>query len=316
VAAAVYRDPSADMGQFQLITPMLERLFKPDVFAVRDGKRVGWVDADFQPRAEPALWALMALAAALGRDDALTEAERTRFQEHLAVVQEIAETFYPLHDGGWNILAEGGPALHYVYPTWLALHALLDLRSGGLCWRGSCETLDKMIGDTARWLIAIFVDEPGMTGWRRFDKDGLPPAPDLDILIYGVLARAHEEIGVALPERIEIAALRKLTDLRHRPYYPAFQEIDHDVRFTDAQGRSQQIISVTRIIWYPWSAETLQTWLRYAVENNYAPDVRRGVERAFGHVVVTLADTMVSDMSKVPPWIQGETEYGLGRLAR
>jgi hypothetical protein len=150
VSAAIFRDPDAGAADFRLITPMLARVFNSDLYAVSDGRPIGWRDIDFYTRVEPVLWTMMAIAAAVGRSDALAEPEREQFLRDLHTAQEMAEAYYPLRNGGWNDVAILQPEQHYLYATGLALHALVELHAAGLCWRGSCGTLRDMIAETSR----------------------------------------------------------------------------------------------------------------------------------------------------------------------
>ena len=70
---------------------------------------------------------MLALTHALSRKDEEIEAVRTKFAGHLQIVQQIAESYYPLDDGGWNTVIEDKPEAHSVYTSALALHALLEL---------------------------------------------------------------------------------------------------------------------------------------------------------------------------------------------
>jgi hypothetical protein len=315
VSAAVLRDPSLSLVDFRIISPMFDKVFSGDIdFQFLDGKRVGWADITFWPRAESLLWMIVALSAALQRTDLTSEAERTRFLEYLGILQEMAESYYPLQDGGWNMFPFGSPTQHFVYTTGMALHALLQLQSAGLCWRGDCSTLKKMIADAARWLTEAFVDEGSVTGWRRQLDDELPIVSDLSISIYGSLVRAHLDVGVPLSDRIVSSALQQLRNFRLRPYYPAYQEISNGVNYTNREGRAQLALLTVRVMWYPWAIESLVNWLQYAERQNSPPEIKRALERSLGHVLVTLSSAMLADMALAPKWAEGETDYGLGAV--
>ena len=258
VSAAVLRDPKLSPVDFRIISPMLDRVFTDIDFQFWDGKRVGWADLNFWPNAETVLWMIIALSAAHQRTDLTSEEERIRFAEYLSIVEEMAESYYPLRDGGWNMFSFGPPTHHYVSTAGLALHTLLQLHSTGLCWRGDCNTLKKMITDTARWLTEAFVDEgEGAVGWRRLPDDELPVVSDLSISISGSLVRAHLDVGVPLPDRIVSSALQQLTEFRLRSYHPAYQEITDGVKYADSEGRTQRALLTMRVMWYPWAIEEI-----------------------------------------------------------
>jgi hypothetical protein len=90
--------------------------FTPELLIEMGGKKFGWLvgGADF-PQAEPALWTLAELAVVLHRHD-LSPAVRDHLRARLIYTQEVAELYYPLHDGGWNMspalipAASAGPA--------------------------------------------------------------------------------------------------------------------------------------------------------------------------------------------------------------
>src|SRR5262249_693073 len=153
--------------------------------------------------------------------------------ENLQTVQQIADSYYPLDDGGWNMVIEDKPEAHSLYSSALALHALLELESAGLCWRGECKRRLCMVRDTAQRFIRAFVDEKRLVGWRGTMDDNSAPDLDISLMVYGVLARAR----VPIPDNIQIAALQQLSDLRHRSYAPAYHDIRHWVTFKNAQGK-------------------------------------------------------------------------------
>ena len=173
-----------------------------------------------------------------------------------------------------------------------------------------------MIADTARWLTEAFVDEGGITGWRRRTDDNLPVVSDLSILISGSLVRAHLDFGIPLPDRIVSSALQQLMHFRLRSYYPAYQEITDSAQDTNAEGVKQSALLSVRVMWYPWAIEGLINWLRYAQHKNYPPEMKRALERSLGHLLITLSDAMLTDMLNSPKWVQGETYYGLAAVRR
>jgi hypothetical protein len=316
VSAAVLRDPSLSLADFRTISRLLDGVLVGDIdFKLWNEKRVGWADVEPWPRAEPALWMIMALSAALQRNDLATEAERLRFVKHLGVVQEMAESYHPLQDGGWNMFPFGPPKEHFAHTTGLALHALLQLHSTGLCWRGDCDALKKMIADTARWLTQAFVDDGDVAGWRRGLDDELSVVSDLSIPIFGSMVRAHLDVGAPLSDRIESSALQQLTSLRLRSYLPAYQNITNSTKYTD-KGQPGHAERPVRLMWYPWAIEGLVNWLQYAERKGYPPEMRRALERSLGHVLISLSSAMLADMARAPKWVQGETYYGLASVQR
>jgi hypothetical protein len=191
VAAAIYRDPDSTKDEIRLLAPLLDPLFAGDIPRKVGGRPIGW-GGDLAPRVETVFWIMMALTHALGREDAEHAAVRARYARYLDVVQEMAEPYYPLQDGGWNTVISERPDDHSIYSSALALHALLELRSGRRCWKGDCQRLAVMIDDTARWLIGAFVAEKTLMGWRLAAGEATAPVPDLSLFVHGILGRAEK----------------------------------------------------------------------------------------------------------------------------
>lgn len=183
IAAAFYSDRDATPAELERIGKMFDSAFADGVLLIDNGRHVGWKDWDYVPRPESSLWILMAIASALTRSDPIDADEHKVLLRYLTIAQEIAEQFYSQSDGGWNMHLASAADHHSVYPTALALHALLKLREAGLCWRGDCAVLERMIRDTTGWLIRVFVDENGISGWRSFPDAAQPPVGDLNILV-------------------------------------------------------------------------------------------------------------------------------------
>ena len=226
VASAIYRDTVSTTEEIRLLTPLFDRVFEDDFPLKLNGKLVGWRGDGGLPRVETALWIMMALTYALKREDEEIEAIRPRYVRYLETVQEIAEIYHPLRDGGWNTVIQDKREDRSVYSSAFALHALLELQSAKLCCRRNCEQLQIMIKETSRWLIQAYVDDKSLNGWRYSSSDETPPNHDLSLFVYGVLARSPAPI----PENIEKAALEALSNLRFRPYHP---ESSRDPSFSD-----------------------------------------------------------------------------------
>ena len=259
VAAAVYRDPDATDDDLRLLVPLLDRLFEGDISMKVNGKPIGW-GGDLVPRVETVFWVMMALTHALRRENAETEAIRTRYSRYLDIAQAMAEPYYPLQDGGWNAVISEKPEDHSIYSSALGLHALLELRSAGRCWRGSCQRLAVMIDDTSGWLVRAFIAEKSLMGWRLAASEETAPIPDLSFFVHGILGRSQ----VAAPDAVQKAALQHLTSLRRRPYHPAHADFTYYTTYNNGRGQSEAGFVRTRVIWYPWAIEALGHWLRRA----------------------------------------------------
>jgi TIR domain-containing protein len=308
VAAALYRDPDAAEDELRPLGPLIDRVFQEDfVLTDSNGDPVGWPGDGPLPRAETALWMIIAMSHALQRKESAVEAMRPTYLHRLETVQRIAENYYPLRDGGWNVVRESKFEEHNYYTSALALYALLELDEAHLCWRGSCERLTQMIRETTQWLLSNFVDEKRLTGWRRTFDDNGAPDPELSLMVYGAIVRAP----VTLPDNVRIAALAQLTDLRLRPYYPAAHDIRHWVVYTNDRGRLDSISIPTMVLWYPWAAETLVHWQRYAEAKGFPPEIKVALARSLSHVILDGIEDMTDDMAHVPLYTLGETAYGI-----
>jgi MTH538 TIR-like domain (DUF1863) len=310
IAGAIYRDPDAGNDEMRLLPPMLDRIFQHDFLLIEQGKPVGWTGDSFSRRVEAALWMMMALSQALGRKDGEIDPVRARYAGYLETVQEIAESYYPLHDGGWNVTLEDKPEDHSLYGSALALHALLELDSAALCWRGDCERLGTMIRETAQLFIRTFANDEYFVGWRWNLDEGIVPDPDLRLMVYAALSR----VPVAIPDSIQIAALRHLSDLRFRPYHLAYHDIRHWVTAVNDQGKRDYLMLSTRVFWYPWATEALLHWQRYAKQRKFPPATTLALERSLGHVVVADSADLIKDMSGEVVYAIAESYYGLGGL--
>lgn len=307
VVAAIYRDSDATSDDVRPIAPLLDRMFQDDLQLKSHGRSVGWRGDGPLARVETILWTMMALTHALKHEGKETEAVRAKYAGYLEIVQEMAEFYYPLRDGGWNIVIGDEPADHSVYSSALALHALLELQSAHLCWRGNCEQLEKMVQETSRWLIRVFVDERPLKGWRSRSSDESPPDQDLSLFVYGVLGRS----SVPLPDVIEKAALQRLTDLRLQSYHPASRDVTLWVTFINDRGQKESVLIRTVVIWYPWATEALVHWLRYIDQRKYPPETKRALERSLGHVLIADSDEMMDVMSRAGLFVVAETCYGI-----
>ena len=169
--------------------------------------------------------------------------------------------------------------------------------------------------DVSQRFIRTFLDEKQLAGWQGTEYDdsapGLEVRPDLEVnlMVYGALARAP----VSIPDNIRIAALRHLSDLRHRSYSPAHHDVRHWVTFND-RGKSESRLLPTRVFWYPWALEALLHWLRYANQQKFPPEIQRALERSLGHVLTSGSEDMMSDMAQEPLFAVAETYYGIGSV--
>ncbi len=315
IAAAILADPASASDDARRAIRILDLIFGPTVPGGLEDVGPGLVGGT--TRAEHVFWTVVALASALGRPDLADLELRASLERRLASVQAVAELYRPHPDGGWNpVPRQVDPGDHYIYTTGLALHMLLAVRAAGAGWRGSPEILDRMIAGTVGWLSGAFVDQPNRSGWRRSLSDDRAPDAGITLLINAALGRACAEIGTALPERIRDAALASQIALRRRGYDTADPDIRFDVQTIPAAGERRGLVTVTRMIWYPWAVSGVASWRRCAAREQLGPEIRRRLDRSLGHLVVGLSSDMLRDVTDPQRqiFVGAETYYGLASV--
>ena len=319
VAGAAFRDPDAPANDLRRVLPLIDLLYHSNDPDKPDGYRLTETldDVGNPGRAEPILWAIMALSNVLARRDVVDGAKRKVYEEYLVLSQKVADTFHPGDSGGWNTaVRQVDPQRHFIYTTGMALHALLELRAAQQGWLGSRETLDRMIAQTAKWLQQAFVEDSESTGWRKSLDDDRQPDSGITLLIHSALGRACADAGIEMPDNVRQSAIALLTDLRHRRYESSDPDIRFDVRTTDARGETKTLITVTRMIWFPYATEALANWRRCAERTDLPPETRRALDRSLSHLLRNVGREMVRDVLRPqrPLWLNAETYFGLGRV--
>jgi len=312
VVAAAFRDHDTPARDLKALPRLFDLLFlSPGADKPVGSKLVESSDDAGNPgRAEPILWVIIALSTAIARPDVLSNAEIERLKSYLSIALSTADAYYSL-DGGWNTSAyQLDPARHFVYTTAMALHALLEVQAAKLNWRDNGEHLDKIIANTAKWLIGNFVNDP--PGWRRSADDDREPDSGITLLVYSALGRACEVAHVPIPDSIRTAALDLQAGLRFRRYESADPDIRFDVGTSGANGR-RYLSTQTRMIWYPWAVAGLVSWRRCAEKLHLPPETKRTLDRSLGHLLAKVAPDMLRDVTRPgkPSWVGAETYYAL-----
>jgi hypothetical protein len=318
VVGSGFRDRDAQAQDLRKILPLVTLLYQSTDPDKPDGHRLTETldDVGNPGRAEPILWAIMALSNVLARPDVLVGDEAERFAGYLAISQRIAESFYPVQGGGWNTaVRQVDPNRHFIYTTGMALHMLLELRASKHGWLNDRDTLERMISATAAWLQGAFVDDGGRSGWRKSLDDDRLPDSGITLLVHSAVGRACADAGIAVAEPVRTAAIDLLADLRHRGYESTDPDIRFDVRMIDARGEQRTQVTVTRMIWYPWAVEALVSWRRCAQRLNLPAESRRALDRSLSHLLRNVGPQMVRDVMRPerPLWLNAETYYGLGK---
>jgi hypothetical protein len=110
---------------------------------------------------------------------------------------------------------------------------------------------------------------------------------------------------------IEQAAIKQLIALKDRTYLPSQQDIEYWVRFTNERGKSEAVNCPTRVLWYPWAIEALSRWLQYTDRNRFPPEIATALNRSLAHILGSLSDAMLVDMSHSQLFVCAETLYGI-----
>src|SRR5262245_21256149 len=150
--------PDLSPAELRQAAAHLEVVFTRARRIERNGVRYGWSHLKAtQTEAEPALWTAAALAAAL-RPGLLPGGTRRRFEGHLDETHAILRTYEPANpQEGWHIVPHPrNRSVANTYTNVLALLALLETKKAGLGWGGSAQRRDRLIEQTAGWLVRHF----------------------------------------------------------------------------------------------------------------------------------------------------------------
>jgi MTH538 TIR-like domain (DUF1863) len=320
VAAAIYRDPEATASEISSLVPVMDFLFRSDVLVSAGGVQIGWSasPAYGYAQAEPTLWVIMALTAALNRGSALPGPVRQRYLNYLHTALGTADLFYPLIGGGWNTVEhQSQPNSHSVYATALALHALAQTRLAQQCSTDDCSRLDFLIQQAADWLVRAFESGDGLNGWRRRLDDDKAPDEALSLMTFGALASARLAIGVDLPENIRRSGIKAMTGMSSRSYAPNAPDIRYEISFTDHLGKvHQNEVTTVRVLWFPWVIEAIENWLVLAVKDNEPNEVIQALRRSRAHFLVDESKAMLADVlsPRGPDFVASEVYYGLNSV--
>jgi len=282
-----------------------------------DGVKYGWPPHPGHPytEAEPCLWTVCALAAALGRPGVVPPADRAVLLERLTWTEGAAKTFRPHEDGGWNIFPnQVDPGHHSPYSTTLALLALLEVRAAGLPWEGSVARRDELLRLTATWLADRFLPDAKPPGWRRTEDAQDIVSPGLSLQIYALLLRAEAEGLVTLPSDVAREIPLALAGLVGQDIEVAADAGEFGLAFRSHEGRAEVRNEAINFLWHPWAIATAQAWL-VRCRRTGAPQAELvSARRVLGHLVVDLRAKAVSKAGSGWTFIAAETLIGLSAL--
>jgi hypothetical protein len=313
--AGMFRAPEATHEELRALLPLLWRPFEPGTPAERGGFKYGWASHqnDTDTVAEPALWTIAALAAAVARPNLLTPEERAHALSRLTYTQEVLRVYRPLDNGGWNMFPgqrDGEDASPYT--TTLALLALLELRRANLPWEGSTERRDDLLRKTARFLIDRYDTAGDEFGWRGINEGSDEVFDGLTLQIYALLLRARAEAGIEVPDPIMRQIPRHLDDCAGRPLDYPVERAEFSAICVDETGRQFTGKEGVGFLWHPWAISAAEEWLRWAEGRaDVAEEDRVRVRRALGHMIVRLGPEAIKRATSEWTFIAAETLYGL-----
>jgi hypothetical protein len=315
---AVFATPElSEADARQLLKGFEEHFASGSTIVGKDKKKYGWIahPRENRTQAEPAIWTVAALAAALGRPGLLTGEARENALKRLAYAQEALKIYRPLENGGWNMFPnQEEPALNNVYTTALALLALLETRKANLPWDGSVEKRDQLLKATAQWLADQYDDKASPAGWHAKSETHTAAIDGLTLQIYGELLRAEAEAGFVLPARIANQIPDYLAKCVERDLNFPSDSGEFSAIFTDHLGQQYMAREALGFLWYPWAINSAQLWLLRAEKLGAPKEDQVRVRRALGHLVNGLGNDAVSKYKSEWTFQAAETLYGLSAI--
>lgn len=328
--AAIFRAPEAGADRLRRALGDLAAAFGDRTsYLEQDGVAYGWPahhDSTYT-EAEPALWTVAAIAAALGRAGVVPESERGLWMGRLRRAQKAADLHRPLEDGGWNMFPnQEDPARHSPYTSALALLALLELRASDLPWGdGGTARRDLLLRTTAEWLASKFVATGAVPGWRGTPFVDDRVSPGLTLQLYAELLRAEAEAGLPVPSPILASIPAHLEDMVDKPLSVSYDAGETTLRFQSHRDKAESArtgapswsngTESVNFLWHPWAVDAAARWLDRAHRRGDAPeaDVQR-VRRALGHLVVDLGADAFKEATSGYTFVASETLYGLSSV--
>ena len=295
--------------------PALETPFAPSLEINEPRRRYRWVDLDGaeHDKSTPLLWIAAAQGAALAKPQLLGESEREKVLRHYGYMQELLKEYHPTASGGWNMLPQQkDPNRHHLYSTTLALLTLLQAHEAGLPWEGSAEQRDRLIRQTAQWLIDRFDPKGDPPGWRGTSEDTLQIYDGLTIQIFAELLQTQKALPDfkippailnEIPRQLGLFAERDLSfPVNGGEFFAPY------TRFDGTEGVGRRLI---KYLWYPWVIDCAVRWLEMAEKHQAPKEQRVQVRRALGHLVVDLGDEALKRAQGDYTFFASENLYGL-----
>lgn len=290
--------------------------FEPGQLVEAQGLLWGWrpgAGAAYT-EAEPTLWTVAALAAALRRPGFLAGETRAEGERRLALATQAAAIFCP-QGAGWNIYPKQvNVRRHSPYSTTLALLALLEVRAAGQPWQGETATRDRLLADTAQFLVRSFVADARPAGWRRTAEPGDKISTGLTMQALSTLLRAEAEAGIALPEALVESIPAALVERAEAQAADDYDMGEFKVEFTSHEGTTASQSEGINFLSHPWA---IQLAGRYLARAERVPTPRAdvvAVRRALGRLVVEQGAAAVDKALTGYTFVASETLIGLSGL--
>ena len=317
IAYALLSPPESDPAALRQVAASLAKPFSSSLTFERGGVKYGWLARpdEVSPMSVPALWTALSLSIALRKNAFPTTDARAGALTQLATVQDALAPYHPEGAPGWNLFPnQRDPRQHNVYAATLALMALLEARRAGVPWQGSLDRRDRLTRETYDWLSAQFDPRQEPPGWTPGGDSLDTTSEGLSLQIYGRLLDAHAELGFPLDPRIGQQIPRHLAAVAGRALdFPSTSgEFVAAVSFDG--GKPVNARESIGFPWYAWAADCAARWLRSREARDAATEDRVGVERALGHLVMTLGDEAATRASKGWTFEAAEMLMGLSAV--
>jgi class 3 adenylate cyclase len=315
---ALFKTPEADRESLRRVLPAMEAAFEKDHLVVKDGVTWGWrahPNSGYTV-AEPALWTVAAIAAALARPGFLADDEKATWRTRLRTAQAATAIFRPVDTGGWNMFPrQKEPGLHSPYTTALALLALLETRAAGEPWDGNLEKRDSLLRSSAAWLVERFDADADPPGWRRTMEPSDPVSPGLTLQVYAELLRAEAEAGITMPPAILDALTEHVASLSSSRLEVPADGGEFSVPSTNYEERTEEWAETINFLWYPWAIDASARWLERSKCATCRPEDVVRVRRTIGHLAIDLGPEAVRKALSGWIFVAAETLYGLCSVA-
>jgi class 3 adenylate cyclase len=319
---ALFQAPHLSVAELRSLLPAVRVFFEPGRLVIRDGEPDGWNPhpGDTHTEVEPTLWCVAMVASALRRPGLLAAEERPEFERYLSTAQRAAMVFHPLEGGAWNIFPrQKDLARHSPYSTTLALLALLETHAAAQPWNGSVELRDRLLADTAAFLVRLYEPAETPAGWRRTADASDKVSPGLTMQILAELLWAEKAAGIHLPGHLVAAIPGHLLERADRGVAEAYDMGEFRTAFMKRDVASGKDVEVSHaeginFLWHPWAIECAVRWLERARARG-APRIDEvRVRRSLGQFVVDKGDEAVRSASTGAVFVASETLIGLSRV--